>query len=103
MIVITKVDRTERYLCAGDSFNLTISDSTKCEIVISESIITDKMIDFIASYRFTLEDGRCPGFHLCGVFANSSELPIELANAILFENLTDEQQSNFRATIGIVI
>ncbi len=74
MIIITKLLDTVRRVYPGDSFNLTISDDLGCQILISEEITVAKTIDFIASFRFALEDGTCPGFHLTGIFANKDEL-----------------------------
>jgi hypothetical protein len=103
MIVITKLDDTPRYVCPGDEFHLTIRDDFLSEVVINEKITVHKTIDFIASFRFALEDGTCPGFHLTGVFACKSELPKELRESVLFENLTPEQQKNFSKSVGIDI
>lgn len=101
MIVITSLNSVARCVCPGDSFNLTITDGTGCQVVISETITEYKTIDFIASIRFALDDGTCPGFHLMGVFACRSELPKELQNAVMFEDLTPDQQERFRRSVGV--
>lgn len=103
MIVITKLVEAPRVVCPGDEFHMTITDGLNCKILISEIITVYKTLDFIASYRFALEDGTCPGFHLCGIFANKTELPIEMRNAVLLEGLTPEQYANFVRTVGIKI
>lgn len=103
MIVITRLIERQRYVLPGDLFNLTITDGMNCEVVISEEITTSKVIDFIASFRFALEDGTCPGFHLMGVFACKNELPKELQEAVLFENLTRKQQENFAKSVGVLV
>jgi len=65
-------------VCPGDTFNFTVKDSLGCEVVIREEITSRKLIDFIASFRFALADGTCPGFHLTGIFGCKSELPDEI-------------------------
>jgi len=74
-----------------------------CEVLIQEKITVSKTIDFIASYRFALEDGTCPGFHLCGIFGNQTELPEEFKEAKLLEDLTKEQYRNFARSVGTEI
>lgn len=101
MIVITSLDNTPRHLHPGDEFQLLVTDSTGATVVIRETILVEKVIDYIASFRFALEDGTCPGFHLTGVFACRSELPKELQEAVLFQDLTPEQKANFERTVGI--
>lgn len=103
MIIITKLLDTVRRVYPGDSFNLTISDDLGCQILISEEITVAKTIDFIASFRFALEDGTCPGFHLTGIFANKNELPEEMKNAVMFDDLTAAQQRNFINSVGVKI
>jgi len=103
MIVITKLVDTPRCVVAGDEFHLSITDGLNCSVVINEKITVNKVIDFVASFRFALEDGTCPGFHLMGVFACKKELPKELQEGILFENLTRKQQERFCRSVGIEI
>ena len=101
MIVITTLSRTPRNVCPGDVFNLTIIDDLECKVIICEQITVSKVIDFIASFRFALEDGTCPGFHLTGIFANSKELPKEIQDAVMLEDLTKKQYENFKKSVGI--
>jgi hypothetical protein len=101
MIVITSLNNIPRYVMAGDLFRLTVRDATGCTILIEEEITVSKKIDFIASYRFALEDGTCPGFHLCGIFGNTKELPVEIQQAKRLEDLTTVQRVNFLRTVGI--
>lgn len=103
MIVITKLDKRERCVEPGDTFNLTINDKMGCNVIIKEEITIPKIINFIASFRFALEDGTCPGFHLTGIFGNSNELPKEMQDAIMFEDLTKSQQENFKNSVGVKI
>jgi hypothetical protein len=103
MIVITSLSTIPRRVRPGDEFHLTIKDWFDCEAVISEKITVDKVIDFIASFRFALEDGTCPGFHLIGVFASKSELPEELKNAVMLNDLTKKQYANFAKSVGAKI
>ena len=100
MIVITSLNTNPRYVEPGDAFHLTISDATGCSVVINEEITVSKIIDFVASFRFALSDGTCPGFHLTGIFGCSSELPEEIKNAVMFEDLPKEQKDNFINSIG---
>lgn len=101
MIVITYLDTRPRHALPGDEFHLRVHDDTGAEVVVRERITVEKVIDFIASYRFALEDGTCPGFHLSGVFACSAELPKELREAVRFEALSDVQRANFIASVGV--
>lgn len=103
MIVITKLNRVERYVCPGDHFCLTITDDMGCDVIIHEEITVNKVIDFIASFRFAMEDGTCPGFHLTGIFANSKELPEEMKTAKMLGDLTKDQYKNFADSVGIKI
>lgn len=101
MIVITSLDTTERKLMPGDLFKLNIRDATGHHVAICEEITEYKTINYIASYRFALEDGTCTGFHLCGIFANKDALPVEIIQAVRLEDLTTEQRENFNRTSGI--
>lgn len=101
MIVITSLVETPRRVYAEDEFCLRVSDKTGSEVLIREVITENKVLDFIASYRFAQEDGTVVGFHLSGVFACKSELPKELQEAVLIEDLTLEQRANFVRTAGI--
>lgn len=103
MIIITHLNKTPRHVCPGDTFNLTITDDLNCEVIICEEITVKKTIDFVASFRFALEDGTCPGFHLIGIFANSKELPKEMQEAVMLENLTKEQYENFEKSVGVIL
>lgn len=103
MIVITSLSKITRYVYGGDTFNLTISDGMNHQVIIKEEITLTKKIDFIASYRFALEDGTCPGFHLCGIFGNRKELPEEIKNAKMIDDLSKKQRKNFIKSVGIKI
>lgn len=103
MIVITSLNTTPRVVFPGDEFHLRVTDLTGSEVVIRETITVEKTIDFIASFRFALEDGTCPGFHLMGVFACRSELPQELQDAVMLDNLSPEQRERFVASVGIKV
>lgn len=101
MIVLTYVKKdTSRIVQPGDEFHLTISDAFNTEVVIREQITKHKVIDFIATYCFTLEDGTVPGFHLAGIFGNQGELPEEIKNAIPVYDLPEEKLKNFITTCG---
>jgi hypothetical protein len=100
MIIITSLNTQSRWVGPGDEFRLTIRDGLDCEVVIREIVTVGKEINFVASFRFALEDGTCPGFHLIGVFANKDELPKELKEAKFLEDLTPKQYLNFTKSIG---
>lgn len=100
MIVFTSINNTPRCVEPGDEFALAITDGMGCSVLVREKITRAKTIDFIASFRFALPDGTCPGFHLMGVFAVKSELPVELANGVRIEDLTEAQRERFVATCG---
>lgn len=101
MIVITSLNRTCRVVLPGDQFQLMLLDDLGYSVLIKEVISVKREIDFTASFRFALEDGTCPGFHLTGIFANSKELPEEIKNVKMLYELTPEQYSNFVRTVGI--
>lgn len=101
MIVITSLNRNYRLLFPGDHFTMTVRDSLGCRVAIDEIVTVSRTINYIASFRFALEDGTCPGFHLTGVFANAAELPIELQNAVMFEDLPDDKKLRFAQSCGI--
>jgi len=103
MIVITSLNNKSTWLEPGDEFHLRIRDGLGCEVSIYETITVAKVINFIASFRFALDDGTCPGFHLTGVFANRDELPKELKEAKLLEDLTPEQYRNFVRSVGVEV
>ena len=103
MIVITSLNPVERHVAPGDEFRLTIKDALGSEVIVSETITVEKTLDFIASYRFTLEDGTCPGFHLCGIFGNKKELPEEFKTAKQLHELSEEQLENFKRSVGVKI
>lgn len=100
MIVLTQVIRNYRVLSAGDRFQLTIRDATSSSVIIDEEITSDRVIDYVASFRFAFEDGTCPGFHLTAIFAHSASLPIEIQNAVLYSDLPDDKRKRFLDTIG---
>jgi hypothetical protein len=99
--VITSLSDVSRTVLPDDEFHMTIHDGMNCEVIIKEKITIEKEINFIASFRFALEDGTCPGFHLTGIFANKDELPIEIKNAIMLDDLTQEQKKNFIKSVGV--
>jgi hypothetical protein len=101
MIVITSLSERSRFVCEGDEFRMTITDNMGCEVVIREIITVSKTIDFIATYRFALEDGTCPGFHLCGIFGVKKELPKEIEEATMLGALTSAQYENFANSVGV--
>lgn len=101
MIVITSLSSKKFHLLPDDEFCLKVTDSLGCEVLIRETITEHKVIDYIASFRFALEDGTCPGFHLTGIFANKAELPKEIREAVFIEDLTPEQYVRFVRSVGI--
>lgn len=103
MIVITSLNRSKKYAMPGDRFILTITDDFGAECTINEEVTVNRLIDYVASFRFALEDGTCPGFHLTGIFANSKELPEEIKNAVMFEDLSPDQRVRFKESVGVVI
>lgn len=104
MIVLTSVNEERVFDTEpGDIFQLTVRDMMGSEVLISEEITCYRLIDFIASYRFCLEDGTCPGFHLCGIFGSRAELPKEIKQAVRIEDLTEKQHANLVKSVGIKI
>ena len=102
MIVLTEVRRKVFCVSTGDSFNLSVRGGDKKETIITEEITVTKVIDFIASFRFAMEDGKCLGFHLSGFFGNSTELPKEIQEAKRFEDLTEMQRKYFTESVGVL-
>lgn len=103
MIVLTSVNNQTFSLCPGDEFHLTVKDEMGFHILVKEVVTVNKTINFVASFRFAFDDGTCPSFHLCGFFGNKEELPSEMENAVMLGDLTVEQLSNFKRTVGIAI
>jgi hypothetical protein len=103
MIVITCLKLEEHRLKPGDIFSVSIADSLGQSWEIEEEITREQTIDYMASFRFACENGACLGFHLMGVFANSKCLPDEFKEAVMFDDLSEEQKRNFRQSIGIKI
>ena len=103
MIVITSLNDTPKNVMAGDEFNLIVTDDFNSEVVIRERITVTRTIDFIASYRFTLDDGTCPGFHLAAIFGNKKDLPQEIKDAKAVMDLSQEQYDNFVKSVGVEI
>ena len=103
MIVITKFVEKTFCVVPGDVFALTVSAHTYEDSVIREEITYTGVIDFIASFRFADDKGRCIGFNLCGFFGNKKFLPKEMQEAKRFEDLTVEQKKNFIDTCGTVL
>ena len=98
MIVITKlVTDCPRFVHPGDIFSLKINK----EEVIIETITEEKVIDYVASFRFARTDGSCVGFHVMGFFGNSKELPDEMKKAKQLKDLTSKQRENFNRTCGV--
>ncbi len=100
MIVLTSLERRTFHVSPGDTFNLSVKNGPFETKIITEEITTSKVIDFIASFRFAMEDGTCMGFHLSGFFGNSEELPQEIRDAKRLEDLTELQRKNFIASVG---
>ncbi len=92
-----------KYVCAGDEFSLTISDGKNSEVMLREVFTQDKVIDYVAVFRFASTDGTCKGFHVCGIFANTMELPDELKNAISVQDLSEIQRHNFMNSCGALV
>lgn len=103
MIVLTTKSDTYRTVLPGDEFHLIISDALGSEVVVKETITEHKIINYVAAYRFTLEDGSCPGFHLSGIFGNKESLPKEIKEAIHWEDLPWDKKKNFLRDVGVDI
>lgn len=110
MIIIIGLDQSKKwYVEPGDKFKLTIInniigiEAPVGEVVIEEVITKHMVIDFVASFRFALEDGTCDGNHLAGIFANSRELPKEIKAGVMIDDLTPEQFENFKKSVAIEI
>lgn len=101
MIVLTAINCNPKHVMDGDEFRMLVTDSTGCEVMVTEQITVTKTIDFVAAFRFALEDGTCPGFHLTGIFGCIQELPKEILRGKLLEELTDEQAQRFAQSCGV--
>lgn len=102
MIIITSLKEREYCVCKGDKFNLSISGVDKDDVIISEEINITGIINYIASFRFAQDNGKCIGFNLCGFFGNKDYLPKEIKEAVMVQDLTEEQKSNFIETCGTI-
>ena len=103
MIVITKVSNRRFTVLKGDSFSLTLSDGKSSEVIIKETISKGMLIDFVATYRFTKEDGTCEGNHLSGIFANSDDLPEMIMNAVMMSDLEEPKRTNFKNSFNALV
>jgi hypothetical protein len=97
MIVITTecLDKSFHIL-PGDSVRLSV----KGECVVEEVFAHKCFVDYMAGFRFALDDGTCVGDHVCGIFADKSRLPEEVRSAKRIQDLTTEQYRNFMRTVG---
>jgi len=103
MIIITSLIEREYHVCDGDEFHLSIRGVDKENIVISEEINITGIINYIASFRFAQDNGKCIGFNLCGFFGNKDYLPKEIKEAVMVKDLTGEQKANFIETCGTIM
>ena len=102
MIVLTYVrDDVHKTIYPGDTFNLNICDATGCEVMISETVKTEMIITYIASYRFANEDGEVSCPHLAGIFGDADRLPKEILNAVRYQDLPYDKQCNFYRSCGV--
>lgn len=95
MIILTYKFDKPFHVHPGDTFRITITDNFKCEVVIQEEIITERIIDFVASFRYADNDGFCSTFNLCGIFAESRNLPVEFRDVVLYHDLPAHIKENF--------
>lgn len=51
---------------------------------------------------FVKEDGTCDRNHFCDIFALEPDLPDEIKNAKMVEDLTPEQRENFLRSVKVV-
>ena len=103
MIILTSVNRTfDSNVEPGDIFKLTVSDCMGHQVIISETITVYTIINYVAAYRFALEDGTCPGFHLCGIFGNKDHLPKEIFKAKHIDDLSPKKRRKFMETVGAI-
>jgi hypothetical protein len=103
MIVITSFSNRTFSLSKGDIFSLNVRDGTGCEVVLKEEITCDKVINWVATFRFATEDGVVAGFHLMGIFGVKDELPEEFSTAVHFKDLPRWKQENFVRSCGVKI
>lgn len=101
MIIITSLIEREYSLCPGDTFNLAVENFDGTETLIRETVTKNKVVNYIASFVFALDNGRVPSFNLCGIFTNKNDLPVEIERAVLVKDLTPEQRKNFIESCGI--
>lgn len=98
MIVITALNTLPKLVFQGETFEALITDATGHQFIISESIQHKRVIDYVAVFRFALNDGTC--FNLSSICTNREELPPEFADAVLFDDLDMARQDKFRQTIS---
>jgi hypothetical protein len=101
VIVLTSVVECKYNVCVGDTFNLTVHTPYEEYSIIRETILENRSIDYIASFRFAKEDGTISGFHLSGFFGNKDNLPVEIENAVHIDDLSDVQRSNFLKSLNM--
>lgn len=102
MIIITSAVKCNYFVLPGDTFNLTVTDSSGEKELITEVVTEKTIIDYAVSFRFANEDGSLLGFHLCGFFGNKGNLPDEIKNAIHIDNLSKLQRNNLNRTLKTI-
>lgn len=111
MIVITKVDRQSRTLLPGDKVQVTWErhmfppehphPDVLTEEILSQDITVTTTIDCVMMFQFADDSGRVLGFHMSAFIGRQDELPLELQNGVMFQDLSHDQKRNFLETCGM--
>jgi len=101
MIVITNLSERVYHTLPGDVFCLKVTSNGTEESVIEETITQTRTLDFICSFRFAADDGTVQGFHLSGFFGDKNNLPDEMKNAVMMDDLPPDKKKRFTESAGI--
>ena len=91
------------HLINGDTFELIHRDENGEKTLLSQQVLGTTMIDLVASFCFTQEDGTCNSFNLCGIFGQEGNLPHEIKNGVHIDDLSEKQMANFEKSFGQIM
>lgn len=102
MKVITSIKNARKTLLPGDCFIITLNEGSPEEIVFKEEINEQKMVEYIATYRYADLNGNVDNCSSLYVSYGDYKDYIFLTNSgKLLSNLSREQQANFLRTSNI--
>jgi len=101
MIVIIGESDRKFIFTKGDTFTISYNTSGKEEKVLEHKVEKGKIVNYVVTFIFALEDGSVAGFNIAAFLGMKEHLPEEIKNAIHCDDLTNDQKEKFLATGGI--